>query len=545
MLPTSSSIPWWQTTTIYQIYPRSFMDSSGDGIGDLNGILNRLDYLQDLGVETLWLSPFFSSPQADCGYDISDYTQVAPEYGTLADVDALIQAVHGRGMRIIFDLVLNHTSDQHPWFQESRQSRTNPRRDWYLWKPGRGSRPPNNWHAIPGGSGWQYDPPTNEWYYANFLPFQPDLNFRNPAVKAAMFAVVQYWLDKGVDGFRLDIFHSIYKDANFRDNPFSLAFFPNHSAGLFQEWKYSLNQPEAFEAARELRLSVENRHPGTLLLGEVFGAPEVVRRYLGESQPDGLNLIFLWDLQQPKAQAKFLRQVIRRYESDYAAPALPVYVLGNHDQMRLLSKLGGDDRLAALFAMLQLTARGVPVMYYGEELGMLESRSPVQPALDPVGRRFGWMPGWLQDILHLYTNRDGCRTPMQWDASPHAGFCPPQAVPWLPVHHGYAQTNVTASLDQPSSLLHLYRKLLHLRRETAALHAGRLDLLEGQAFPEDLLLYQRTSGTETVLVALNFSPHPIRFNNPTTCRQVLIQHGVEQVDPAAPLLPPYAGLVLG
>jgi oligo-1,6-glucosidase/alpha-glucosidase len=537
-------LPWWQTTTIYQIYPRSFMDSNGDGIGDLPGILNRLDYLQDLGCETLWLSPFVCSPLADWGYDISDYTQVAPEYGTLADAEALIQAVHARGMRIIFDLVMNHTSDQHPWFQEARRSRDNSKRDWYIWKPGRGKRPPNNWNAIPGGSGWHYDPATGEWYFANFLPFQPDLNYRNPAVKAAMFDVARFWLEKGMDGFRLDIFHSIYKDAAFRDNPFALTLLPTHSAGLFQEWKYSLNQPESFALARELRAFVEVQRPGGLLLGEVFGAPETVRQYLGANQ-DGLNLIFLWDLQKPKAQAGFLRRVIRSYEAGYPAPYQPVYVFGNHDQKRLLSKLGGDLRLAKLMALFQLTVRGVPVIYYGEELGLPESRNPVQPPLDPVGRRFSWAPDWLFDLLGVYTNRDGCRTPMQWDAGPQAGFCPPQARPWLPVHPGYPQINAAAALADPDSLLNLYRALLRLRRAAPALQAGALTLLEGPAYPADVLLYTREYAGAQVLAALNFSPQARRFENPTACREVLFKLGVGQVDPAGPTLPPYTGLVLG
>jgi len=246
----TSEMHWWQKTTIYQVYPRSYQDSNGDGIGDLHGIISKLDYIRDLGFETIWLSPFFASPQRDWGYDVSDYRDVAPEYGDLADAEALIAEIHKRGMRVLFDLVMNHTSDEHPWFRESRASRENPKRDWYIWRDGRGERPPNNWKAVPGGSGWHYDPGTGQWYYASFLPFQPDLNYRNPEVKQAMFDVARYWLDKGVDGFRLDIFHAIYKDAGLRDNPFSWRLLPhNFEAGYFQDWQNNLNLPETQELA--------------------------------------------------------------------------------------------------------------------------------------------------------------------------------------------------------------------------------------------------------------------------------------------------------
>jgi alpha-glucosidase len=357
----SSEQPWWQKTTIYQIYPRSFMDSNHDGVGDLRGIISKLDYVRDLGFETIWLSPFFSSPQGDWGYDVSDYYDVAPEYGDLADVRDLIDEVHHRGMRILFDLVMNHTSIEHAWFRESRTSRTNPKRDWYVWKDGRGKRSPNNWKAIPGGSAWHYDRTTDQWYYASFLPFQPDLNYRNPAVKEAMFDVARHWLDKGVDGFRLDIFHAIYEDAKFRDNPFSLRYVPtDHSAGFFQRWKYNLHQPETFELAKELRAVADTYSPDRLLLAELFGDDDTLKRYLGD-QLDGLNLTFLWKLLDLKVDARFFRKVIHHYEAHYPAPYIPVYVFGNHDQKRVISKVGNDPRVAKLLALFQFTVRGVPV----------------------------------------------------------------------------------------------------------------------------------------------------------------------------------------
>jgi oligo-1,6-glucosidase/alpha-glucosidase len=399
-------LPWWGKTTIYQIYPRSYQDSNGDGIGDLQGIISRLDYIQDLGFETIWLSPFFSSPQGDFGYDVSDYYGIAPEYGTLADAEALTEEIHKRGMRVLFDLVMNHTSIEHPWFQESRSSRDNPKRDWYIWRDGKGKRPPNNWKAIPGGPGWHYDEAADQYYFTSFLPFQPDLNFHNPEVKRALFDVIHYWLEKGVDGFRLDIFHAIYKDDRFRDNPLSLHMVPavEMKGGFFQRWDYTLNQPAAFELAKELRSLIDAYTPDRMLVGEVFGDNETLKRYLGESL-DSLNLIFLWDLMKLKIEASFLRDVIRHYESRYPPPYSPVYVFGNHDKERLRSQIGGDPKIVKLLALLQFTARGVPVVYYGEEIGMEESPLPAKTALDPlVGAentflfgRFFHEPGWLSD----------------------------------------------------------------------------------------------------------------------------------------------------
>lgn len=538
---------WWQRTTIYQIYPRSFADSNDDGIGDLRGIISKLDYVQDLGFETLWISPFFHSPQQDWGYDVSDYYSVAPEYGSLTDVDDLIEAVHQRGMCILFDLVMNHTSIQHPWFQESRSSRDNPKRDWYIWKDGDGKRPPNNWKAIPGGSGWHYDKGTEQWYYASFLPFQPDLNFRNPEVKRAMFDVVRYWLGKGVDGFRLDIFHSIYKDAQFRDNPFALAYPPtgDSTAGFFQQWKYSLNRPETFELAKELRALADTYSPERVLLGELFGDDDAVRRYLGEQQ-DGLNLVFLWKLLRLKPDARFFSNVIRHYETHYPAPHLPVYVFGNHDQKRLISKIDNDIRKAKLLALFQFTVRGVPVTYYGEEIGMEEGHLSVKTAKDPVGRQYAWVPGFLVDLLDLYVNRDGCRTPMQWNVGPNAGFCGQEATPWLPVHKNYKRINVESELADEHSLLNVYRQLLRLRRSSAALQEGTTQLVDGPDVGENLLVYRRDLGDETVLVAINFGRTPGTFQNPTACQRVLLPVGLDEpIILESVRLPPYSGVVLG
>jgi oligo-1,6-glucosidase/alpha-glucosidase len=541
----SRNLSWWQTTTIYQIYPRSFADANNDGIGDLRGIISKLDYVRDLGFETIWFSPFFGSPQQDFGYDVSDYCGIAPEYGTLAGAEELIREVHARGMRMLFDLVLNHTSIAHPWFQESRSSRDNPKRDWYIWRDGQGNRPPNNWKAIPGGSGWHYDETTDQWYYASFLPFQPDLNWRNPDVKQAMFDVVRFWLDKGVDGFRLDIFHSIYKDANFTNNPFSWHYVPkDDEAGFFQEWKYSLNQPEVFELAKELRTLVDTYTPERMLIGEVFGSDENQKRFLGENL-DGLNLVFLWKLLNLKCSALFLRRVIQHYEQHYPAPYTPVYVFGNHDRKRLISQCNGDIRIAKLLAIFQYTVRGVPVTYYGEEIGMADADFPAKTSLDPVGQRFARVPSFLIDLLGLYVNRDGCRTPMQWTAGPNAGFCAEDVSPWLPVHENRDFANVKDQSEDADSLLNLYRRLLRLRRETPALEKGVLELLVDRDMDENILAYKRSSESQTLLIALNFGKRQVKFQPPKDFQKMLLTTGLSQSTRLLiTQLPPYAGIIL-
>jgi len=536
---------WWQTTTIYQIYPRSFADANNDGIGDLRGIISKLDYVQDLGFETIWFSPFFSSPQQDFGYDVSNFCNIAPEYGTMADAEELIYEIHARGMRVLFDLVLNHTSIQHPWFQESRSSRDNPKRDWYIWQEGKDNRVPNNWKAIPGGSGWHYDENTDQWFYASFLPFQPDLNWRNPKVKQAMFDVVRFWLDQGVDGFRLDIFHSIYKDADFTNNPFSWRYVPkDDEAGFFQRWKYNLNQPEVFKLAKELRSLVDTYSPERMLIGEVFGSDENQKRFLGENL-DGLNLVFLWELLNLNCTALFLREVIQHYEQSYPTPYTPVYVFGNHDRKRLISQCGGDTRIAKLLALFQYTARGVPVTYYGEEISMAEGNFPAKTSLDPIGQRFAWVPSFLIVLLGLYVNRDGCRTPMQWTAGPNAGFCDETVMPWLPVHENHNFANVEDQWREDDSLLNLYRDLLHLRRETPALESGNLELISDRTMDENVLVYKRSTKNQTLLIALNFGKHSVKFQSPHGFQKILLTIGFSQsINLQISQLPPFAGIIL-
>jgi oligo-1,6-glucosidase/alpha-glucosidase len=532
---------WWQKTTIYQIYPRSFKDSNGDGIGDIRGIISKLDYIQKIGFETMWISPFFSSPQLDWGYDVSDYLNIAPEYGSHSDVEELIQEVHLRGMRVLFDLVLNHTSDQHPWFQESRSSITNPKRDWYIWRDGRGTRPPNNWTSITGGSGWNYDPNTNQWYYASFLPFQPDLNYHNPEVVNAIFEVARFWLDKGVDGFRLDIFHCLYKDKYFRNNPRSFQLIPkDFTAGFFQRWQYNLNQPETAQFAQYLRKLIDSYSPKRVLLGEVFADERTIKEYLGRDN-DRLNLNFQWGLMDVQPNAGFLKSIIEQYESQYPEPFSPVYVYGNHDSMRLMAKLSGDDQTAALLALFQFTARGVPVTYYGEEIGMSEVNLPAANAKDPIGRRYKIIPEFILRWLGIYTNRDGCRSPMQWENTDNAGFCPAGTAPWLPVNQNFPNINVASEYEDGSSLLHIYQDLLRIRKDAKAIHSGTLELLDG----DHILAYKRIFDQETVLVLINFGSSEQIFEDNGKWTRVVYQIGDYRRSSSGELIiNPSSGLIL-
>ncbi len=500
---------WWRETTIYQVCPRSFADANGDGIGDLPGIISRLDYIKKLGFETIWLSPHYPSPQRDFGYDITDFCGVAPEYGRLDDAVKLIEEVHRRGMKILFDMVLNHTSDEHPWFRESRASRDNPRRDWYIWRSGKGRRPPNNWAAIPGGPSWRYDRTTEQWYLQSFLPFQPDLNFRNPEVKAAMFDAMRFWLDRGVDGFRLDIFHKIFKDDRFRNNPISWRFIPTRDLdeGYFQKLRYNRNRPETFALAKEVRAVVDTYRPPRFVVGEVFGKG-VIKRYLGENH-DGLNLILLFDLvNQSRMTARHIKAIIRAYEAEYPHPHLPTYALGNHDRRRYMSRIGGNAALARLLAFFLYTARGVPINYYGDEIGIPDSDFPHKDARDAIAHAYWWVPRAIARKLDLYINRDGCRTPMQWDPSVNAGFSPEGATPWLPVHPGYRTCNVSNQQEDAFSILNTHRKLLQLRRRHACLRRGVLELLPEGSVPEEVVGYDRKLEGETIRVMMNFSRNP-------------------------------------
>lgn len=487
---------WWKRGVIYQIYPRSFMDGSGDGIGDLRGAASRLDYLQWLGIDAIWFSPLFPSPMVDFGYDVSDYTDIHPDYGTLADFDVLLESAHKRGIKVLLDLVPNHTSDQHQWFIESSSSRDNPRRDWYIWKdPAPNGSPPNNWLSYFGGPAWTFDEATGQYYLHNFAPEQPELNWRNPAVKDAMFDVVRFWLSRGVDGFRIDVIDRIIKDDLFRDNPPDPNWQPGGNPVYSLRRIYSEGRPEIHDYMREFR-GVFDEFPGTVLIGEVaYDLPlEKVVDYYGVERGghgDELHLPFNFGLFARMWNAADIRAHVDEYDAAVPSYGWPNYVLGNHDNSRLATRIGPAG--ARLAAMLLLTLRGTPTLYYGDEIGMTDVPIPREKIQDPQGKN---TPGF---------NRDEARTPMQWDNSPGGGFTH-HPEPWLPLAADYATVNAAVQQTESDSMLLFYRRLLNYRRRTQALNNGRYYPVN--AVPEDCFVYLRQYNDQTVLVALNFTGAP-------------------------------------
>jgi alpha-glucosidase len=495
---------WWKRGIVYQIYPLSFQDSNGDGKGDLNGIRARLDYLEWLGVDAVWISPIFPSPMKDCGYDVADYRGIAPEFGTLADFDALVADVHGRGMKLILDFVPNHSSDQHPWFRESRVSRENPRRDWYIWRdPAKDGGPPNNWLSAFGGAAWTLDDRTGQYYYHAFLKEQPDLNWRNPAVRMAMYDVLRFWLERGVDGFRVDVLWHLMKDAQLRDNPPNPGYRPGDPSVRRVLEVYSADQPEIFEVLAEMR-GVVDAYPGRILIGEIYLPLERLVAYYGEGG-SGVHLPFNFHLILAPWSAREIARVIAEYERLLPAGEWPNWVIGNHDQKRIATRVGAAQ--ARVAAMLLLTLRGTPTLYYGDELGMEDVRIPAEQARD----------NWTRTEPGVGVGRDPQRTPMQWDASRNAGFT--RAEPWLPVAPSQ-RINVEAERSDPGSMLSLYRQLIALRRGSAALVSGAKRLVES---PDEVLAYERSEGRERLLVALNFAAEP-RSLRGVTGRLILSTH---------------------
>ena len=505
---TDKAKNWWRETSVYQIYPRSFKDSDGDGIGDLNGIISKLDYIKSLGFETIWLSPFFKSPQKDHGYDISDYLGIQKEYGNHSSVDSLIAEVHNRDMKIIFDMVLNHTSDLHPWFLESKSSKNNPKSNWYVWKDGKGGGPPNNWKNLLGQiSAWNYVHERDQYYYAAFLPFQPDLNMSNPEVKTEILRIVNNWLDKGVDGFRMDIFNFIFEDENYLDNPVTLRYLPNIDEGkwTFEDHKYNFHQPQVIAFAKELRAILESYPNGRFIVGEVFGSHRHMRELLGLHQLDGLNLVFLFDfLDAFEFSANYFRKKVEEYEAFYPAPMMPTYVFSNHDQYRSITRLNNDERKADVLATFQLTMRGVPFVYQGEEIGMRTGTIPLTEAQDPLSKRWLEIPEWLRDKLGFLMNRDNCRTPMQWSNETAGGFSTTYNT-WLPVQDNYTYINVKDQLKDDQSLLTTYKCLLALRKQFPFLKSGAIEFMDKKELPENVLGYVRNNGSENIAIYLNFS----------------------------------------
>ena len=515
-----SQTPWYHNTTIYQIYPRSYYDSNGDGIGDIQGIIQKLDYIKSMGYETIWCSPFFKGPQKDFGYDISDYCDIAPEYGTLADAQKLIDEVHKRGMKIVFDMVMNHTSDEHPWFKEDLQRKPEERsqtRDNYIWRD-----KPNRWKSALMKKGWHYAPERKQYYWASFLSFQPDLNYRNPAVKKQMFENVKFWLKRGVDGFRLDMFNSIYKDAAFRNNQASRNFVSKkyNTQGYKSTIKGYVNQPESFEFAKELR-NVCDSFGDRMLLGEVYGDHAMVKNFLGHEKNDGIGLVFNFEMLRFGFNANYFHRIISNIEKDMAPPFAPVYVFSNHDRTRSMRRLKGNVAKAKLLHIMQLTTRGVPCMYYGEETGMTDVRMPYKNALDPIPHLYKGLARFLVDMVGETLNRDEARTPMQWNSSNNAGFST-AAKTWQPVHANYHQVNVEQEKNDTGSLLHVIQSVLALRNKSAGLNTGLLELIEKKKLPHNVLAYKRKAGDEEVLVVLNFSKSEKMMALPENFSKVLL-----------------------
>ena len=499
---------WWQTGVVYEIYPRSFADSNGDGIGDLAGITAHLDHLagqpDSLGVDAVWLSPFYPSPDHDFGYDVADYLGVNPKYGSLADFERLVEGCHRRGMKVVIDLVLNHSSSEHPWFQASRTSRSDPYADWYIWRdsPGRSvtgrRRSPNNWRSWFGGSAWTWDEVRGQFYYHTFLPQQPDLNWRNPAVREALLNVVETWLDRGVDGFRMDVFNVFFKDAQLRSNPRRVG---GRGAWSWQRHLHDRNQPELHDLLSQLRSIVDTR-PGRMTVGELFDGMLADAAQLIAPR----HLVFDFSLiGVPWSAAAFTRTLAAR-DAVFGTERWPANVLSNHDQPRHASRFAppGDgaagstegDARAKVAAVLLLTMRGTPFLYYGEEIALRNLSIPKAQAFDPPARRANFLFRWW--------NRDQARGPMPWRAGPGAGFT--AGKPWLPLPSEAATRNVERQAADPDSVLNTYRRLLALRSATPALQVGSQHLVATS--DADVLGYVRRAGDDAALVLLNFARRP-------------------------------------
>src|SRR4051812_26379369 len=487
---------WWQTGVIYQIYPRSFQDSNGDGVGDLRGIIRRLPYLAELGFDAIWISPIFVSPMADFGYDIADYTEIDPLFGTLEDFDALAAAAHQLGLKIILDLVPNHTSDRHPWFLESRSSRDNPKRNWYIWRdPAPDGGPPNNWLSEFGGGAWEYDATTGQYYYHAFLAAQPDLNWRNPQVRPAMYDAMRFWLRRGVDGFRVDVIWHLIKDDQFRNNPpnpnFRVGDPPIHAVIPL----YTADRPEVQEVIAEMR-GVVDEFSDRLLIGEIYLPVERLVTYYGRDL-SGVHLPFNFALLSAPWHARQLAKLIHEYEASLPSGGWPNWVLGNHDKPRIASRIGLDQ--ARVAAMLLLTLRGTPTIYYGDEIAMEQLPMDPEDVRDPFELR---VPG-------KGLGRDGARTPMQWDNGKYAGFSTGR--PWLPLAENYVVENVAEERRDPRSMYRLYRALIELRRSHPALRRGSYRPVVATG---DLLLYVREFESNRILVALNLGAEPAVMDFP-------------------------------
>lgn len=498
---------WWKEAVIYQIYPRSFYDSNGDGIGDLEGIIQKLDYLagseNSLGIDAIWLSPVYPSPMYDFGYDISDYEEIDPVFGDIQIFKRLLKEAHKRGIKVIMDLVVNHTSHLHPWFLESRSSKNSPKRDWYIWKEPNHGAPPNNWLGAFGGSGWEYDKRTGEYYFHSFLKEQPDLNWRNPEVEDAIFSMMKYWLDMGVDGFRLDVVNLYIKDEFFRNN---ISYFMKGPRSYDKQvHAYDRDRPEMHGILRRMRKLLDSYDDKRMFVGEIMqdfpGNVLLPATYCG--QDDELHLAFnFMFLFSPWKAEKFF-QIIKDFESALGDKNWPNYTLSNHDFPRHITRYekGKDTMLRArLAACMMLTLRGTPFLYYGEEIGMKRQKVPFRQIQDPVGKKY-----WP-----FHPGRDPERIPMPWDGSANTGFT--TGKPWLPLYSEAKEVNVASQILEKNSLFHTYKKLIQLRKDRKSLRKGKIKILLSN--DKQVLYYRRREGKEETYIFLNFSDKPVNVSYP-------------------------------
>ena len=486
---------WWEKAVIYQIYPRSFLDSNADGIGDIKGIIQKLDFLNDgteasLGIDAIWFNPLYPSPQYDFGYDIMDYCSIDPQYGTMAEFEQLLSEAHKRNIRIIMDIVPSVTSHLHPWFISSRSSKDDPKRDWYIWKDApEGRKYPNNWFGVFGGRAWDWDKKTKQFYYHNSLPEQPDLNWRNPEVEQAVLSVLEFWFNKGVDGFRIDVLNYPFKDKEFRDNPYCFGIRPYD----MQKHIYDKDLPESVEVGKKMR-QIADKFQNKMLVAEIYNPnPEIAASYYGK-KGDGPHMIFNFSFAYSKFKASAFKKRIVEWDKLSKGKGWPSYFLSNHDMHRHISRYASYNKTTArakVAAAMLLTLRGTPFLYMGEEIGMKSYPLKRKDRMDPVGVRY-----WP-----FHPGRDGARTPYQWNDSQYAGFS--SVKPWLPVNKDYQACNAHSQENDPNSLLNWYRKLIWLRKNHSALCNGEISFFDG--LPSGMMAYLREDENESIAVFMNFT----------------------------------------
>jgi alpha-glucosidase len=495
--------PWWRGAVIYEIYPRSFLDSNGDGVGDLPGILQRLDYVAGLGVDAIWIAPFFRSPMADFGYDVADYRAVDPLFGTMADFDRLLARAHQLGLKVMIDQVLSHTSSEHEWFRESRQSRDNSKSDWYVWAdPKPDGTPPNNWLSIFGGVAWRWEPRRRQYYLHNFLSSQPDLNFHQPQLRRAVLDNVRFWLDKGVDGLRLDAINFCFHDQALRDNPpkppaerKTRGFSPENPYA-YQYHRYDNTQPENLQFLTELRALLDE-YPHAATLAEI-SSEDSITTTAEYTSGKRLHMGYSFELLSEEFSAAHIRSVVEGFEAKLSE-GFPCWALSNHDVRRVVTRWGGPNPSPALanqLIALLCSLRGSVCLYQGEELGLNEADVPYESLRDPYGIAF-----WPN-----FKGRDGCRTPMPWDSSEHGGFS--SARPWLPVPMEHRQISVQSQAEDRHSVLNNCRAFLRWRRRHEALRWGDIKFVHA---PEPVLAFTRRYGDSRVFAAFNLGNQPTQF----------------------------------